>query len=311
MADPVKSDQTSWSADDLNGLADAVIDLQAIGGSRAQPFSLWRDTSSETNAGLVLQLTQIAPAGYKAGAYYYYGTNGKGPNGLAWVSGIDTAEGSGNTDPLRFRSWFLARANADGSVTDFLYAIPDNGNGAAALGIGYVPPRNDFRVSISGQDSDTTQGGLAIRVSTLLTTGIPFGFTDSASAAVALWVDKTFEWNTDGIIQDGFQINASGAANATGDPRSLVLAGTVASGGGKYGFWHSTDGGMILRDLVNGNNIFKVGNNLFEGMATSWGVFSHATTRQTVTGSRGGNAALASLLTALAAYGVVIDSSTA
>lgn len=35
------------------------------------------------------------------------------------------------------------------------------------------------------------------------------------------------------------------------------------------------------------------------------------TTKQTVTGSRGGNAALASLLTALAAYGLVTDSSTA
>lgn len=40
--------------------------------------------------------------------------------------------------------------------------------------------------------------------------------------------------------------------------------------------------------------------------------FGHALgTQQTVTGSRGGNAALASLLTALAAYGLVIDSTTA
>jgi len=45
---------------------------------------------------------------------------------------------------------------------------------------------------------------------------------------------------------------------------------------------------------------------------TNLGVFSTApTTKQTVTGSRGGNAALASLLTALAAYGLVTDSSTA
>jgi hypothetical protein len=42
------------------------------------------------------------------------------------------------------------------------------------------------------------------------------------------------------------------------------------------------------------------------------GVFATApTTKQTVTGSRGGNAALASLLTALAAYGLVTDSSSA
>lgn len=42
------------------------------------------------------------------------------------------------------------------------------------------------------------------------------------------------------------------------------------------------------------------------------GLFTTApTTKQTVTGSRGGNAALASLLTALAAYGLITDSSTA
>lgn len=45
---------------------------------------------------------------------------------------------------------------------------------------------------------------------------------------------------------------------------------------------------------------------------TELGVFSTApTTQKTVTGSRGGNAALASLLTQLAAYGLIIDSSTA
>jgi hypothetical protein len=45
---------------------------------------------------------------------------------------------------------------------------------------------------------------------------------------------------------------------------------------------------------------------------TTLGVFNTApATKQTVTGSRGGNAALASLLTALNTYGVITDSSTA
>jgi hypothetical protein len=44
---------------------------------------------------------------------------------------------------------------------------------------------------------------------------------------------------------------------------------------------------------------------------TTLGVFNTApTTKQTVTGSRGGNAALASLLTALAAYSLITDSTT-
>jgi hypothetical protein len=47
------------------------------------------------------------------------------------------------------------------------------------------------------------------------------------------------------------------------------------------------------------------------GNATRGFFGTAATTKKTVTGSRGGNAALASLLTALAAYGLIIDSSTA
>ena len=48
------------------------------------------------------------------------------------------------------------------------------------------------------------------------------------------------------------------------------------------------------------------------GSAAAFGVFATTpATQQTVTGSRGGNAALASLLTALAAYGWIVDSTTA
>ncbi len=47
------------------------------------------------------------------------------------------------------------------------------------------------------------------------------------------------------------------------------------------------------------------------GSSTALGFFGGAgTTRQTITGSRGSNAALASLLTALAAYGLLTDSSS-
>ena len=52
----------------------------------------------------------------------------------------------------------------------------------------------------------------------------------------------------------------------------------------------------------------KIGN----GAGHKIGFWNHApVVQQTVTGSRGGNAALASLLTALAASGLVVDSSSA
>ena len=47
------------------------------------------------------------------------------------------------------------------------------------------------------------------------------------------------------------------------------------------------------------------------GTATKLGFFGTTpTTKQTVTGSKGGNAALASLMTALVAYGIVIDTTS-
>lgn len=73
---------------------------------------------------------------------------------------------------------------------------------------------------------------------------------------------------------------------------------------------------------VTGSSIFQSGLTVASGLAvttgnvtfpnTNLGFFgSAANSKQTVTGSRGGNAALASLLSALANYGLVTDSSTA
>jgi hypothetical protein len=67
----------------------------------------------------------------------------------------------------------------------------------------------------------------------------------------------------------------------------------------------NTGGILQLRNPLNTASVVETGTDDlgFYGVAR--------VTRQTVTGSRGGNAALASLLTALAATGIVIDSTTA
>lgn len=63
-------------------------------------------------------------------------------------------------------------------------------------------------------------------------------------------------------------------------------------------------------DVLKTDDSFHVALDL-RHLGTNLGFYNHATaTQQTVTGSRGGNAALASLLTALAATGLLVDSSS-
>jgi hypothetical protein len=64
-----------------------------------------------------------------------------------------------------------------------------------------------------------------------------------------------------------------------------------------------------MRELRLGNSGFI---HIRLGASNQIGFFeANGTTKQTITGSRGGNAALASLLTALANHGLITDSSTA
>lgn len=79
---------------------------------------------------------------------------------------------------------------------------------------------------------------------------------------------------------------------------AILRAGTQTGAG--------TPGQATMRDST-GNDIVTVG-----PTASTLAFYGgSATTQPTITGSRGGNAALASLLTALAAFGLIVDSTTA
>lgn len=68
----------------------------------------------------------------------------------------------------------------------------------------------------------------------------------------------------------------------------------------------ATDGGTVV-EIAGGSNIFQAYNSAGDAY---FGVFGQAIEQPTIAGSRGGNAALASLITALAAYGLIVDSTT-
>ena len=84
------------------------------------------------------------------------------------------------------------------------------------------------------------------------------------------------------------------------NPKSSLEAATKSSAGS--GTFLPLGGGTMTGDLKALAGLKHNGN---------LGFFNTAeTTKQTVTGSRGANAALASLLTALANYGLIVDSSS-
>lgn len=94
-----------------------------------------------------------------------------------------------------------------------------------------------------------------------------------------------------------------GATISTGEPALKLWSAS----GTHLIVYHSNGTGMRLSVDDNGLNVTSDLAHSGNGL----GLFGAAvTTKKTVTGSRGGNAALASLLTALSNYGAITDSSS-
>lgn len=244
-------------------------------------------------------LGNIAPSPYYAASHYFYGSNGKGPSSAAWSIGIDTAA------TVPYRDFYFGRAESNGNTTDFLYLSTANGHGAPAFGVGFTPPPPNYAMGVSGSDTDLTQGGIAIRLQVGVS-GYPLAFLDSATGRPRLWLDGNGAWNTDGSIQEGVTINASGSEY----PRPSLVLGDQ-EGKHAYGFRHGSNGQIAFRYMTGGADILTATGGRVVLNAERLGFFgSQGTGKPSPTGSKGGNTALASLLAALSSMGLVIDSST-
>lgn len=138
---------------------------------------------------------------------------------------------------------------------------------------------------------------------------------------------------TGGATVDGLggAFSAVGGAATTGTGGAIDLISGGASSGGESGVVtiKSGDvaggGGVVANVIVDAgagsggavSNVVKVGTINATGVSIGKAAgtlqfhgFGSGVTKQTVTGSRGGNAALASLLTALANLGLIVDSSS-
>lgn len=196
--------------------------------------------------------------------------------------------------------------------------------------------------STSGQSSVTNITANFVRID-------PTSFTGSGSVIVnwSGWVnnpasggtptlnqvldptaDKTFAMGAHLMELDG-----TGGGSFDGSPASLVI--NTATGGGSLQLIIKDSSDTLNQHFASiqksNNQTFTISPDEFDGSALAWsltptprwivngafqstgdvGFFATApAAKQTVTGSKGGNAALASLLTALATYGLITDSST-
>ena len=257
--------------------------------------------------GLLMRFQNIASPGSRAGSFVFEGSNGSGRNGDAWAVGIDTAADT------PYRDFFIGKIGGDSSVNDTFY-ISHRGASAPTIGLGWVTPRGDYRVSISGDDTDPGMGGLAIRVSRVLNPGTKiFSFIDSASGTPALSLEKSagskFIWHTTPQV-DGFRIAA--VTKASYPKTCLVMSDDDGSSGVHYTL-ADADGSLLWRSY-NGSTARDVARHEYQGwqhLASKLGFYGAPTvTKQVVTGSRGRNDALRSLIAALAQLGLITDSTS-
>lgn len=191
--------------------------------------------------------------------------------------------GKNNMDPVM--------ATAMLAIEQFINNLvaPESGSGGAYA-------------SLTGPGETTTPGALTqAGPFTITNTDVTFG-VNITSASTPIVVSA-------GSSSPG----ASFTLDATGD---VTLTGT--NGGSSLTLIEGDD--VQIESLAGGVNVIapSSGGITFRGGEIQFrpstggllGFFGFAAVTQTVTGSRGGNAALASLLTALANYGLIVNSSS-
>jgi hypothetical protein len=157
--------------------------------------------------------------------------------------------------------------------------------------------------------------------------GLRVGFTSSANNPYKMWVNGTTVIGSGGAYQAGFTFCAEGKTKLVHNDRTLIFDSNAAQGPriqlysiGTF----STDEAMLdfypagsRRGTLSANTsgVYLTDSSLnrkFHVNTTGIGFNgSQPVAKPTITGSRGGNAALASLLTALSDMGLIVDSTSA
>lgn len=191
------------------------------------------------------------------------------------------------------------------TAQDLVY-LKHRGGLSPTIGLGVTPPDGSARVQISPQDDEPAMGSLRVRVGPTQT-GKGITLHDSGPVD-RWWIDKDFY--VSGTHPSG---GAMFIAAAPTNERALLLTDSAKGGHFSHEFPAASGGVMRVRYHTGNVSIYELGTDGgFRHLSTKLGFFgASTTTKPAITGSRGGNAALASLLTALAGLGLITDSTTA
>lgn len=196
----------------------------------------------------------------------------------------------------------ITRATAQ----DLVY-LKHRGGLSPTIGLGVTPPDGSARVQISPQDDEVAMGTLRLRRGPSQT-GNVLSVHDSTPID-RLVVDKDF------YLIGNNPTTSGGVAIAADSVNQHAVMLTDSTKTNFYAFDLPTGSGGVLRVRCQsgGFSCFDLGTDgSFRHLSTKIGFFGASTaTKPAVTGSRGGNAALASLLTALSGLGLITDSTTA
>ena len=191
-------------------------------------------------------------------------------------------------------------------VHDIVY-LKHRGRLQPTIGLGITPPDGNYRTEVGAADSEPAMGGLAIRVGPTQT-GNAFAVHDSngfGSSGRRQWLPPDMHWRgvDAGIQVLGDETNERSILVADSGKVAYYALTHPAGSGGEMRIRYVNGGVDIVRFKTNGAMIHQ---------STRLGFYGAADiTKPAVAGSRAGNAALASLLTALANLGLVTDGSSA
>lgn len=257
-------------------------------------------TATKTGSGTLINTTFAASASGGTVNYAWQGVSGIFRHNESMIMGTPMVVG-GTSLPVGNKAQF------DCDVTIGSGQVVSLGNNVQTFKVAQTGALSQVGAGISGgyaynflATNDSGNGtGLLVHANT--------GVSANQYGGIALYRGNAVSNQN---FRAGIHVGNGGGQFATGDTANALLLWSYDPGGATYGIELATGSNPDVRVRIQPGGQTDVLAGL--SVTGNLGVFGTTpTTKKTVSGSRGGNAALASLLTQLAAYGLITDGSSA
>lgn len=228
------------------------------------------------------------------------------------VTGLSAGDGAGGN----ITNIIESAAAAPSGTVDVLQGLLVQAAFFGAAAGGHVNQMESLRVAAPARKDGAT-AGTATNVYGLFIEDVEAAAVGATGAALSLFV-------AGGVSRFGGRVDVDGTIAATntgglnllgvlGAPSASMVLNNVSTGGGHAQIKLGASGSVFAVTSSGGVNVLLMdgsGNTNLKGGIGLFGT-SAVTSKPTVSGSRGGNAALDSLLNTLAGYGLITNSTTA